>query len=442
MTPDPSSNTRPRVVHLDLKGLPPTDNRLIELLGVFKHAGYNAVLVEWEDAFPWTIDKRFRSPTAYSPDTVRRFVDHAAQLNLDLIPLVQCLGHMETPLNLPEYAHLREVPDSCSDLNPLAKGARQLIQSMIDDVLNLMPNVKHLHLGGDESWAFATHPDTRAYADKHGKDRLYFQHVEPLLDNLISKNIRPLLWHDMMTKWDDATLRKIGAKADLVVWGYEGHPDEADHHYNTRYIRRFHQLGLPLWAAGAFKGADTDRGMSSDLPNLDERLRNATAWMELDQRFNFSGLIATGWSRWATHSAQTEPIDGALDALVLLGQIFQGKIEHHDPEHLLRQADEYERWQQCSAALKLLTAARRKAWLDLQVVKENAVIEGMGQARCASRIRTITLDWIDKSLSQLDAVSDAVRTSLQGLVPDHWIDEYLHTRVQPLRDDYDNIKHA
>lgn len=440
MTSDPSSETRPRAAHLDLKGLPPTDDRLVELLGVFKHAGYNAVLVEWEDAFPWTIDERFRSPTAYSPETVRRFVDRAEQLGLDLIPLVQCLGHMETPLNLPEYAHLREVPDSCSDLNPLAKGARQLIQSMVDDVLKLMPRVKYFHLGGDESWAFATHPDTRAYAEQHGKDRLYFQHVEPLLDNLIARQIRPLLWHDMMIKWDDATLREIGAKADIVAWGYEGHPDKVDHHYNTRYISRFHQLGLPLWAAGAFKGADTGRGMSSDLPNLNERLRNAEAWMELDQRFDFAGLIATGWSRWATHSVQTEPIDGALDALVLVGQVFQHGDENYDPDQLLCQIGEHERWRRCSVALKSLASTRHKAWSDIQVFKENDAAQGMTPVRCGSRIRAITQDWIDKDITQLDTDADAVRASLHSLVADCWIDEYLRARLKPLTDEYKRIQ--
>ncbi len=439
MTADLSSGARLCAVHLDLKGLPPTDDRLITLLDVFKHAGYNTVLVEWEDAFPWTVDKRLRSPTAYSKDTVSRFVDRSDQLGLKLIPLVQCLGHMETPLNLPEYAHLREVPDSCSDLNPLANGARQLIQAMVDDVLTLMPGVKHFHLGGDESWAFATHPDTRAYAEQHGKDRLYLQHVEPLLDNLNAQDIRPLLWHDMMIQWDDAALKAMGAKADIVVWGYEGHPDEADHHFNTRYIHHFHRLGVPLWAAGAFKGADTDRGMSSDFPNPKERLRNARAWMELDQRFNFSGLISTGWSRWATHSVQTEPIDGALDTLIQVGQTFQGGGSNDTPDKLLIKMGEHERWKRCSEALRLLASARQKAWSNLQILRENDAIDNLRPKRCGSRIRTITLDWIDNSFSQLQAASNDVRASLQGLVADCWIDEYLHTRVQPLRDELDTI---
>ncbi|MHB1155916.1 MAG: hypothetical protein ACYC26_03650 [Phycisphaerales bacterium] len=54
-----------RGVHLDLKGVPPTFERLLSLLDVFAAARYNVLLVEWEDSFPWTVDLRFRSETAY-----------------------------------------------------------------------------------------------------------------------------------------------------------------------------------------------------------------------------------------------------------------------------------------------------------------------------------------------------------------------------------------
>ena len=92
-----------RGVHMDLKGLPPTAERFVQLLKIFAAARYNVVLVEWEDSFPWTVDKRFRSPTAYTPDDIRRFRKAANDLGLEIIPLVQCLGHMETPLSAPGY---------------------------------------------------------------------------------------------------------------------------------------------------------------------------------------------------------------------------------------------------------------------------------------------------------------------------------------------------
>ena len=161
-----------RGVQLELKGVPPTPERLLSLLDLFAAARYNVVLVEWEDTFPWTVDERFRSPTAYTPELVKQFCDKAAELGLELIPLVQCLGHMENALSVEGYEHLREIPDFEAGLNPLAPGARELIQSMVDDVLRLMPDVTHFHLGGDEARTFGQNPETKAYVEEHGKGAL------------------------------------------------------------------------------------------------------------------------------------------------------------------------------------------------------------------------------------------------------------------------------
>jgi hexosaminidase len=96
-----------RVVHLDLKGTPPTFERLMKLLEYFASAKYTAILVEFEDMFPWTVDMRFRCSTCYSEEQIRMLNSKVSELGLEIIPLVQTLGHMETFLKWPEYGHLR-----------------------------------------------------------------------------------------------------------------------------------------------------------------------------------------------------------------------------------------------------------------------------------------------------------------------------------------------
>ena len=264
-----------RGVHLDLKGLPPTPARLLQLPELFAAAGFNAILIEWEDAFPWEADERFRSPTAYSPAVIERFHARARELGLQIIPLVQCLGHMETPLRHEKYAPLRELPDHCDGLNPLAPGARRLVERMIDDVLRRGGPLTHFHLGGDEAWTFGQHPDTKSFIAKHGKAALYLHHVEPLCEMLLSRGIRPILWHDMMLDWDAAALSRLAEKADLIIWSYRGRPD-------ATVIERFAAVagaaavGARLWGACAFKGADS-RG-DGELPDVPARMSNAASW--------------------------------------------------------------------------------------------------------------------------------------------------------------------
>jgi hexosaminidase len=301
-------------VHLDLKGLPPTAHRLVELLKLFAAARYNVVLVEWEDSFPWTVDERFRSPTAYRPADIRQFTETARALGLELIPLVQCLGHMETPLSVPDYEHLRELPDQAASLDPLNPDSRQLIQRMVDDVLKLMPETRYFHLGGDESWTFGKSPATRAYVEKHGKGALHLAHVEPILDALRARGIRPILWHDMMIDSDSQTLKFLAAKSDLMSWGYIGHPDTSGGQHATEYYRRIHQPGIVLSGATAYKGcaAETVERHTSDRPELRQREENALAWTEIAERFNYAGVVATAWSRWSVDTLQCVPIDAAL----------------------------------------------------------------------------------------------------------------------------------
>ena len=426
-----------RGFHLDLKGLPPTPERLVGLLRVASLARYNAVLVEWEDTFPWTCDERFRGETFYTPETIAEFCRTADDLGIEVIPLVQCLGHMETPLGVSGYEHLREDPNDTATLNPLAPGARELVQGMLDDILNLMPKIRYLHLGGDEARNMGSHPDTRAYVDQHGKDRLYLQHVEPILDGLNARNIRPILWHDMMIHWDSDVLKALAGKSDLLVWGYEGHPDTTTFHYNSKYIQRFHDHGITLWGGTAYKGAD---GCNVDLPNMDQRQKNALAWVEIAQRFGFTGVIATAWSRYSTHSMQCEPIDAALDLLVNTGVILH---DGEPPEggldaciSALEGLGERARFEKCKTAMEHLAKVRQKGWQSIQMLHEQNALLGMDNVRrCDLHIRKETFEELCRVVSESKEIEEEVRNSFAGLLDPVWIEEYLRTRLAPLSEE-------
>ncbi len=110
-----------RVVHLDLKGAPPRISYLRRLLPVVRAAGATSLLVEYEDMFPYS--GRLANASAenhYTEGEVEQLLDAAAEAGLEVIPLVQTLGHLEHVLKLEEFAHLREDQSTCVGFANLA----------------------------------------------------------------------------------------------------------------------------------------------------------------------------------------------------------------------------------------------------------------------------------------------------------------------------------
>ena len=437
-----------RGVHMYLAGLPPTADRFVQLLKVFSAVRYNVVVVEWDDSFPWTVDPRFRSPAAYTPDDIRRFQETATSLGIELIPQVQCFGHMETPLSVPGYENLREVPDNSSGVNPLNPKGRELVQAMIDDVLRLMPGVKHFHLGGDEARTLGQNPQTRKYIEEHGKGALYLHHVEPLLDYLNSKHIRPILWHDMMIDWDDHALDALAPKCDLMVWGYDGDPDTTKGHHQTQYIRRFRDHGFIQWGATAYKGCEgeTIERHAADLPVLSERIGNATAWARVAAREGLAGVVTTGWSRWSVDTVQCVPIDAALDALVAQAVILHdGKLPDGGLPacvDALTSLGEKQRFEACRNSMEKLTDLRRRGWQKVQHVREQLALCALEPQRTSARnpVQGLKgLGHLQSIVKESEHVANDVRRSFAGLIAPVWIDEYLTTRLKPFRDELDAL---
>tara|TARA_Y100001933_G_scaffold263114_1_gene323382 strand:+ start:40920 stop:42326 length:1407 start_codon:yes stop_codon:yes gene_type:complete len=350
-----------RGVHLDLKGLAPTFERLMQLLDVFKQMRFNVLLVEWEDMFPWTFDDRLAHAQAYSAQQIQLFSQRCADLEIQLIPLIPTLGHMEFVLKHPGYESLREIPDRVDCINPLADGTQELLGHMIDDQLSLLGDWDCMHLGGDEAWGWAKHPDTRAYVAAHGSANLYLKHYQPLFDRLSSRQIRPMLWHDMMKTWSADALQKMGQQADIVIWGYRGKPEQEMHHHKPHVLRAFADAGVNIWGGGCFKGAD---GPSCDLPLTAARLDNHEGWVQANIDYGMQGVITTGWSRYAHSRCQVEPLDACLLELAMTALcLYHGKQVHEaDGWTLLAECSEAKRCETLRNHLTQLSEARNLFW--------------------------------------------------------------------------------
>ena len=118
-----------RIVHLDMKGAPPSISYLVRVLSMVTRLGGTGVLLEWEDMFPWS--GRLEPVAAknhYSLAEVTSLLSTCRDLGLEVIPLVQTFGHLEFILKLSTFSEMRDLPSEPCCLCPCHPPARELIK--------------------------------------------------------------------------------------------------------------------------------------------------------------------------------------------------------------------------------------------------------------------------------------------------------------------------
>jgi hexosaminidase len=428
-------------VHIDLKGLPPTFERLMDLIEVFGQMRFNMLVVEWEDMFPWSFDPKLRNASHYTPEQVKLFAARCQELEIEIVPLVQCMGHLEFVLQHEAYKHLAECPEYADTLNPLHAGSVKLVLQMVDDVLSLLPDVQHFHLGGDEAWSFGTSPASQEYIAAHSKNDLYLKHVQPILDSLRLREVRPLLWHDMMMDWPVSALQEIGKDADLVVWGYRGTPAMGTHHHRIKVLNHLQEAGIPIWGASAYKGAD---GPFRDLPDQQARLLNHIGWMDVAAPYELKGVITTGWSRYASGRVQVESIDACLVELAMASLLlYNGRWTDDGWEicdKLLEEAGQLERSERLRRHFKSADAMREEAWSGARQLKEQLAGMQVAPGQPCAGTNRILLDFFLNLVQRVEEQSLQLPELLRGLVCEPFIEPYYKTWATALRTEADIIQ--
>jgi hexosaminidase len=425
-----------RCVHLDLKGMPPTPKRFLEILDLLAELRINAVLVEWEDTYPWETYPELRCETAYSRAHVVRFLERARRLGIEVIPLVQCYGHAQTVLSRRRFRKLQEMPGSVDDLCGSNPESREVVIDMVEDVLETHRGyIRHFHLGGDEIWSMGSCPRCGRAIKRKGKAGLYMSHVGPILDEVNAQGVRPLLWDDMMRRWPMTSLRSLAKRTDLVSWGYR--PELFASPARHRTIDRFRRAGITIWGASAFKGAD---GVDADLPVLENRAKNMLDWIKECGRSRLVGVIATGWSRYSTSVVPCDSMEVSLDSLVVAAAaMWDGSV----PKEYVREAEMYLRRKKLSGLAGNGFLKRREIMRSLSEWKKRAEgaaltahrmceLSGEPDRRSPYRIRQMKKGFAGMLKEGENLGREFVR-SQRGFVPKVWLDRYVASRLIPVR---------
>ncbi|MGW5198595.1 family 20 glycosylhydrolase [Streptomyces spiralis] len=364
-----------RGVHLDLKGPMPSLDLLHDVLGRLGRWKINTLLVEYEDKFPYGAGLGVTSPHALTKGQLRGLLEDAARLGIDVVPLVQCLGHLEYTLCRPAHAHLAE-DDRRQQLCPLHPGSLRLFTTMLDEVLAAHPRASLVHIGGDEPWSLGTCQRCRAYVAEHGRPRLYSQYVARAARSVVERGRRPVVWDDVLyAERDPAMVDELPPETVLMAWEYAAHRDRTGHvrwgnppaivasaalrrdpealpelppdarlvdleslpadeqrllravkydaddlgGHPLPWARALTARGRRLIGASGLRGCD---GENVCFPLWGRRIANAAVWARQARALGAAGVVSTAWAAYSTVSPPSEPLASAWPSLAAAAELY------------------------------------------------------------------------------------------------------------------------
>uniref|UniRef100_A0A1I7ZM26 Beta-N-acetylhexosaminidase n=1 Tax=Steinernema glaseri TaxID=37863 RepID=A0A1I7ZM26_9BILA len=141
---------RDRIVHFDLKGMPPKVDYFRQLFPFLRKLNATGILMEYEDMFPYTGELSVLARNdSYTIQDIHEICQIAKANKLELIPLIPTFGNMEFVLKHKKFSHMREKKDP-STICPSNAESAELISKMLRQVHRVHSKVLHLktvHIG-------------------------------------------------------------------------------------------------------------------------------------------------------------------------------------------------------------------------------------------------------------------------------------------------------
>ncbi len=204
-------------------------------------AGYkmNVLLWEWEDKFAYESHPEIGAPGAFTPDEMREFTRYARQYHVQIVPLVQGLGHVSFILKWPQYKNLREIEASNWEFCPLKDGSYELLFDLWDEAIAATPGSEFMHIGTDETFELGLGRECRARAAKDGRYGLLqvflkrsFEHISKQGRRVISwggeyrpgEKIKPPRGLVVSEFTEDLDIAKESRDAGYPAWVYDPNP--------------------------------------------------------------------------------------------------------------------------------------------------------------------------------------------------------------------------
>ncbi len=191
----------------------------LALLDSMAQWNLNTVIFEYENRFPYRKHSAVSAPDAFSKKEVRKLIEHARDLGLNVIPLHQSLGHVDYILRHAAYADIREEQTHCDQWCPSNPKSFRLFKEMADEVIDLHGSEGYFHIGGDETRRLGVCPQCAERVRKDGVGKLYLDFIRQAVEYIVMRGLTPIVWDDMVCSHIEV-LDELPREAVLMYWEY------------------------------------------------------------------------------------------------------------------------------------------------------------------------------------------------------------------------------
>jgi predicted amidohydrolase len=286
-----------RAVHYDTKHHQDKASYVKSFIKELADYKVNLLVWEWEDKFVYPSHPEIGAPGAFTMEEMQEFTRYARQYHIQIVPLVQGLGHVSFILKWPQYKHLRELEASNWEFCPLKQGSYDLLFDLWNDAIRATPGSEYIHIGSDETYELGACNQCKAKMEETGRSGLYQLFINKSSSWLQSRGRKVMAWETPMGwKIGDSPAKGIEPVKNLILtesYDYET-PD-------LKYIKEAKSLGYKVFAYDPNPGV-----VPMMVPYIFEKSENGEerpGSLEKSGRFlshaaksgTFDGMICTSW---------------------------------------------------------------------------------------------------------------------------------------------------
>ena len=253
-----------REVHLDLARQMESVDFICDYIDLMADAGYTRVQLYFEGRLKTPTTQALPDEECYSAGDIRRITEKAAARGIEVLPMVEALGHAEHFFRDGKLKHLSEERDGVgrwgkcahpSTFCPSLDETKEFLRRYITEVAAMFPG-PCIGTGLDESWNMGFCRLCAERCKKEGFGGIFARHVE-FLNDVVNKCGKTMVMYDDFYEFFPEYLKECPTNVVFCHWIYDRYVSRWGHrgHFAQRVrrdlLREYSHLGIRSVAAGS-----------------------------------------------------------------------------------------------------------------------------------------------------------------------------------------------